>query len=84
MKPGRRRQRGDEMRSVGRASGHIGKFYAVRKGRQTGIFHSWRDCQAQVSYPSAQPRGLAGPGIVACKALACRLPGRPEHPSRST
>lgn len=25
------------------------KFYAVRKGRMTGIFHTWDECQAQVS-----------------------------------
>lgn len=26
-----------------------GKFYAVRKGRTTGVFHSWADCQAQIT-----------------------------------
>lgn len=25
------------------------KFYAVRKGRKTGIFHTWSDCQAQIN-----------------------------------
>lgn len=24
------------------------KFYAVRKGRTTGVFHTWADCQAQI------------------------------------
>ena len=24
------------------------KFYAVRKGRQTGLFTKWDDCKAQV------------------------------------
>lgn len=26
-----------------------GKFYAVRKGRATGVFNTWADCQAQIS-----------------------------------
>lgn len=31
------------------------KFYVVWKGRQTGIFHSWEECSAQVSgYPGAR------------------------------
>lgn len=25
------------------------KFYAVRKGRQTGVFRSWAECQAQIN-----------------------------------
>lgn len=25
-----------------------GKFYAVRKGRTTGVFNTWADCQAQI------------------------------------
>lgn len=25
------------------------KFYAVRKGRKTGVFHSWAECQAQIN-----------------------------------
>ena len=27
----------------------MGKFYVVRKGRQTGIFSTWPECQAQVN-----------------------------------
>lgn len=31
-----------------------GKFYAVKTGRQTGIFNSWEECKKQVDgYPSA-------------------------------
>lgn len=31
-----------------------GKFYAVKAGRQTGIFNSWEECKKQVDgYPSA-------------------------------
>lgn len=31
-----------------------GKFYAVKAGRQTGIFNSWEECKRQVDgYPSA-------------------------------
>ena len=30
------------------------KFYAVKKGRQTGIFLTWAQCQEQVKgYPGA-------------------------------
>lgn len=27
----------------------MAKFYAVRKGKKTGIFHSWEECKEQVS-----------------------------------
>lgn len=31
------------------------KVYAVRKGRQTGLFYTWADCEAQVSgYPGSE------------------------------
>lgn len=31
------------------------KFYAVRQGRNPGIYRTWKDCQAQVSgFPCAQ------------------------------
>ena len=30
------------------------KFYAVKKGRATGIFHTWEECKAQTAgYPGA-------------------------------
>ena len=32
-----------------RSYGMAGKFYAVRKGRMTGVFNTWADCQAQIS-----------------------------------
>lgn len=33
----------------------MGKIYAVRKGRKTGLFHSWPECQKQVSaFPGAE------------------------------
>ena len=32
-----------------------GKYYAVRKGRKTGIFRIWEECKASVSgYPGAE------------------------------
>ena len=32
----------------------MGKFYAVKKGKKTGIFSTWSECQEQVQgYPSA-------------------------------
>lgn len=35
------------------------KFYAVRKGRKTGIFTSWADCKAQIDgFPSAEYKGF--------------------------
>ena len=35
------------------------KFYAVRNGRQCGIFHSWDECKKQVTgYKGAQFRGF--------------------------
>ncbi|WP_278915889.1 ribonuclease H family protein [Ligilactobacillus agilis] len=37
----------------------VGKFYAVKCGRQTGIFTSWPDCQKQVSgFPNARFKGF--------------------------
>lgn len=36
------------------------KFYAVKKGKTTGIFQSWDDCREAVSgYPGAQYKGFA-------------------------
>ena len=33
----------------------VGKFYAVKKGRKTGIFTTWAECQKQVSgFPKAE------------------------------
>ncbi|MET7027720.1 ribonuclease H family protein [Ligilactobacillus salivarius] len=33
----------------------MGKFYAVKKGRKTGIFTTWAECQKQVSgFPKAE------------------------------
>ena len=30
------------------------KFYAVKKGKATGIFHTWEECKAQTAgYPGA-------------------------------
>lgn len=35
------------------------KVYAVRKGRTTGLFHTWDDCKAQVErYPGAEFKGF--------------------------
>src|SRR5699024_4670964 len=36
------------------------KFYAVRKGKKTGIFTSWDECKQQVhGYPGADYKGFA-------------------------
>ena len=36
-------------------SDFMGKFYAVRKGKKTGVFESWNECELQVKgYPGAQ------------------------------
>ncbi len=36
------------------------KYYGVRKGKITGIFHSWEDCRASVQeYPGAEYKGFA-------------------------
>lgn len=36
------------------------KFYAVKKGKRTGIFPTWEECKASVDgYPGAQYRGFA-------------------------
>ncbi len=36
-----------------------GKYYAVRKGRKTGIFRDWKECKASVSgYPGAEYKGF--------------------------
>ena len=35
-------------------------FYAVKKGKSTGIFHTWEECKGSVDgYPGAQYRGFA-------------------------
>lgn len=35
------------------------KYYAVRRGRTTGIFESWDECKEQVDgYPGAEFRGF--------------------------
>lgn len=39
------------------------KIYAVRQGRQTGIFNTWADCEAQVKgYASASYKGFPDAG----------------------
>lgn len=36
------------------------KYYAVRKGKVPGIYHSWNECRAQVErYPGAQFKGFS-------------------------
>lgn len=36
------------------------KVYAVRKGKKTGLFYSWNECEAAVSgYPGAEYKGFA-------------------------
>lgn len=36
------------------------KFYAVRKGKKTGVFSSWNDCKSSVDgFPGAEYKGFA-------------------------
>ena len=36
------------------------KVYAVRKGKKTGLFYSWNECETVVSgYPGAEYKGFA-------------------------
>ena len=36
------------------------KFYAVKKGKITGVFDNWNDCKASVDgYPGAEYKGFA-------------------------
>ena len=38
----------------------MGKYYAVKKGRQTGIYNSWSECEAQVKgFNGAQYKSFA-------------------------
>uniref|UniRef100_A0A8C9ESQ9 ribonuclease H n=1 Tax=Pavo cristatus TaxID=9049 RepID=A0A8C9ESQ9_PAVCR len=42
------------------SKGGGGMFYAVRKGRQTGVFRTWAECQQQVNrFPSASFKKFA-------------------------
>ena len=35
------------------------KVYAVKKGKQTGLFYSWNECKESVSgYPGAEYKGF--------------------------
>ncbi len=39
------------------------KYYAVKKGKSTGIFQTWEECKASVDgYPGAEYRGFATKG----------------------
>lgn len=39
------------------------KYYAVKKGKSTGIFQTWEECKASVGgYPGAEYRGFATKG----------------------
>ncbi|XP_075412498.1 ribonuclease H1 isoform X2 [Tenrec ecaudatus] len=38
----------------------FGMFYAVRRGRKTGVFHTWNECKAQVDrFPAARFKKFA-------------------------
>ncbi|WP_051271857.1 viroplasmin family protein [Shimazuella kribbensis] len=38
----------------------MGKFYAVKKGREIGVFHTWEECKRQVTgFPSASYKSFA-------------------------
>ena len=44
------------------------KIYAVRKGRQTGLFTSWADCKKQVdAFPGARYKSFTD----ATEAMKC-------------
>lgn len=60
------------------------KFYAVKKGRNTGIFHSWEECKAQTagfagaiykSFPTAQEAAeyLGWTGQAPAEKKDCQL-----------
>ncbi|NP_001272818.1 ribonuclease H1 [Echinops telfairi] len=40
--------------------GDFGMFYAVRRGRKTGVFHTWNECRTQVDrFPAARFKKFA-------------------------
>ena len=68
------------------------KFYAVRKGRKTGIFTTWDECRAQVhGFPCAEYKSfLTMEGAKGFMELGMegenKLPfdEDPKHPSNNT
>lgn len=47
-------------RGRGRGCGRLSMFYAVRRGRQTGVFHTWNECRVQVDrFPAARFKKFA-------------------------
>lgn len=48
------------LRCRGRGYGRLSMFYAVRRGRQTGVFHTWNECRVQVDrFPAARFKKFA-------------------------
>ena len=54
----------------------VRKFYAVRRGRNPGVYHSWEDCERQVSRFSGAEHKAFKTEIEAYKYLA--LPGKSQ------
>ncbi len=53
------------------------KFYAVKKGKATGVFRSWEECRACVEgYPGAEYKGF--PGLEEAEAYLGLAPGAGE------
>ncbi len=50
------------------------KYYAVKKGKSTGIFQSWEECRASVEgYPGAVYKGF--PGLEEAEGYLGLAPG---------
>ena len=50
------------------------KYYAVKKGKSTGIFQSWEECRASVEgYPGAVYKGF--PGLEEAESYLGLAPG---------
>ncbi|XP_055981310.1 ribonuclease H1 [Sorex fumeus] len=48
------------LRRRGRGHAVLGMFYAVRRGRQTGVFQTWNECRVQVDrFPAARFKKFA-------------------------
>lgn len=59
-------------------------FYAVKRGRITGIFHSWEDCKKQVNgFPKAEYKGFRTKE-EAQKYLAPNAPKKIKSSSKTT
>ena len=58
--------------AMGKSSGP--KFYAVRRGRTPGVFHTWAECEQQARQPRRRVATLFASRAPRLVALACRRP----------